>query len=110
MAERTARDKEGNYGPDELGPWDDFGWGMINGKLSALKWVLGAGYASYLEARAHRSRFGWVAPQHPHRSEEATINEIFTLLVPFDNFFHLAAVPVLPSPLPSLVADIPRRR
>ena len=40
-AERAARNKEEQYGLSELGPWNDFEWGMINGKLSALRWVLG---------------------------------------------------------------------
>ncbi|MCP4781674.1 MAG: hypothetical protein GY877_13325 [Hyphomicrobium sp.] len=29
------------YDASELGPWTDFEWGMINGKLSALRWVRG---------------------------------------------------------------------
>jgi hypothetical protein len=29
-------------GKDNCGPWTDFEWGMINGKLSALRWALGS--------------------------------------------------------------------
>lgn len=35
---------EQEFGPDNLGPWTDFGWGMLNGKLSALRWVTGDGW------------------------------------------------------------------
>ncbi|MBZ9703245.1 MULTISPECIES: PIN domain-containing protein [unclassified Mesorhizobium] len=37
----SARKVEEEIGLDNLGPWTDFEWGMVNGKLSALRWVLG---------------------------------------------------------------------
>lgn len=38
-AKLAAEKVEEQY--EDTGPWDDFEWGMINGKLSALRWVLG---------------------------------------------------------------------
>ncbi len=40
-ARRAAAKVEKKYGKKNLGPYDKFDWGMINGKLSALRWVLG---------------------------------------------------------------------
>lgn len=37
---KAAKQVEDDFG-EGLGPWDDFEWGMINGKLSAVRWVMG---------------------------------------------------------------------
>ena len=38
---KAAAKVEKRYGLKALGPWSDFEWGMLSGKLSALRWVLG---------------------------------------------------------------------
>lgn len=43
---KSAERVEQKYGLENLGPWTDFDWGMINGKLSALRWVLGEDWDS----------------------------------------------------------------
>lgn len=40
-AYKSAANMERKYGKENIGPWSKFEWGMINGKLSALRWVLG---------------------------------------------------------------------
>jgi predicted nucleic acid-binding protein len=42
IAMRSAQRVEKKYGKETLGPYSKFEWGMINGKLSALRWVFGA--------------------------------------------------------------------
>ena len=40
-AEETAKRIEERYEESELGPYTDFEWGMLAGKLSALRWIMG---------------------------------------------------------------------
>jgi len=38
---RAAKKAEKLLGPENIGPYDDFEWGMLSGKLSALRWAMG---------------------------------------------------------------------
>lgn len=40
-AMKSAKKAERKLGAGNYGPWTDFEWGMLNGKLSALRWALG---------------------------------------------------------------------
>jgi hypothetical protein len=46
-ANASAQQIRDQYGEGNLGPYDDMGWGVLLGKLSALRWVTGSDWDEF---------------------------------------------------------------